>query len=537
MKTKNILLSIMAAVLLLNTGCEDDILIKSNPNQPSIDDFYKTPAEAELAINSAYSALQFFGVYNRYWNYSLSARSDESIFTTYQSGLLEVQGLDNFSMTADLQAVKEIWSDNYGGVLKANMVLKHIPEIEFADSDQKDRIMGEAYFLRALYHFNLIRSFGEEIPMYTEVPASEDDFYPASELPGLIYDQIIADFTMAKDLLPIVETYRGTDFLGKISKGAATSFLGKVYLFRGEYQLAADEFSDVISDQVGHYELVERFRDNHDNNNENNLESIFEVQYDPTTNPTDGVWQISYESENASESQVIEQGQCMIRGTGLSWYNMAPSEVTRNEFETTDPRWYKTVWCSNGDTYDDFGINKTYEQIATGVHANMLGWRKWGRDYATDNWECDVNVRVMRLSDVYLMYAECLIEGANGTGTPEQYINRVRDRARNIPDAGKYPIIGTAVEDAASFPLEGLLPTVEELIASAPVINGRTINNIREALHHERMVELACEGKRWDDIVRWGIGKDVCGEHYKDWLPIFQGDLDTNPNLKPNSSN
>jgi hypothetical protein len=100
----------------------------------------------------------------------------------------------------------------------------------------------------------------------------------------------------------------------------------------------------------------------------------------------------------------------------------------------------------------------------------------------------------------------------------------VRDRARNIPDAGNYPLTGS-------------LPTVEELIASAPTINGRTINNITEALRHERMVELAFEGKRWDDINRWDIGVQTVGGNYKPLLPIYQGDLDTNPNLKPNSSN
>lgn len=521
MKIKNIILGGLATVMLFTTACEDDILEKSNPNQPGLDEFYKTPEDAEKAINAAYSSLQFLGVFNRYWNYSLSARSDESDFTFKVVGLPEVKGLDDFTMTANVNAVHETWRDNYMGILKANMVLLHVPGIDFADQAQNDRILGEAYFLRALYHLNLIRNFGEEIPMYNKVPGETEDFFPASQAPGVIFDFIEEDLLMASSLLPNVETYRGTDMLGKISKGAATSFLGKVYLLREKYQEAADQLAEVINGQCGHYELMERFRDNHDNTNENNLESIFEVQYKITGGD---VWNVIWENENASEGQIIEQGQTMIDGTGGSWWNMKPSQVMIDEFETSDPRYYKTFWCPGGDTYNESGADMTYEQYINSDLVGELGWRKWGKDYSTTSVESDVNVRVMRLADVYLMYAECLIEGATGAGTPEQYINMVRDRARNIPDAGNYALSGT-------------LPTVEELMAAAPTINGRVINNIEAALRHERMIELAGEGKRWDDILRWGIGQEVRGSIFKEWLPIYQGDLDTNPNLKPNSSN
>ncbi|MDA3893019.1 MAG: RagB/SusD family nutrient uptake outer membrane protein [Salinivirgaceae bacterium] len=521
MKIKNIIIGGLAALMLFGTACEDDVLVKLNPNEPGVDEFYKTPEEAELAVNSVYSALQFFGVFNRYWGYAQGGRSDESVFTEYVVGLPEVQGLDDFTMTSSVVAVHEIWRDNYKGILKANMVLEQIQEISFSDEAQKNRILGESYFLRALYHFILIKNFGEEIPMYDKVPATGDDFYPASAVAGDIYKLIEADFAKAKSMLPNVEVYRGTDFIGKISKGAATSFLGTAFLWQEKYQEAADEFAEVINGECGHYELITNFRENHNDVNENNLESIFEVQYELTAGD---VWNISGENQDASEAQIIEQGQTMVRDAGSMWWNMAPSDVIQGEFEISDPRYYKTFWCPGGDTYEQAGADLTYEQYS-GASAPYLGWRKWCRDYATADNESDVNIRVMRLADVYLMYAECVIAGASGAaGSAEQSINAVRNRARNIPGSENYPLTGE-------------LPTVEELIAAAPVINGRTINNLEAALRHERMVELAGEGKRWDDIVRWGIGTEVCGQFYKPWLPIYQGDLDTNPSLKPNSSN
>ena len=510
----------LISLALLFSGCEKELLERTNPNFPTTGSFYDSEEAAIEAINSVYSGLQFFGVYNRYWIYTTSARSDESVFTDKQSGLPEVNGLDDFTMTSTVTAVHESWRDPYMGLLKANMVLENVPDTDM-DEELKNRILGEAYFLRGLYHFILIRNFGEEIPMYISVPASGNDFYPESQKPGVIYAQVEADFAEAKKLLPTVNTYRNTENIGRVSKGAATAFLGKTYLFQKKYQAAADEFAEIVTDQVGTYELVPSFRDNH-YENENNMESILEIQYELIPETGD-VWNIAYENNNAQESQIIEQECTMPDAAGGMWWNQKPSDAMIAEFETSDPRYYKTFWCPDGDTYFEDGREKTYEEYI-GARDGDLGWRKWCRDYATGIWYSDVNVRVMRLADVYLMYAECLIEGASGPGTPEQYINLVRDRARNIPGADVYPLTGE-------------LPSVEDLIAAAPVINGRRIDNLTAALRHERMVELAFEGKRFEDIVRWGIGQELFGSAFKPWLPIYQGDLDTNPFLKPNSSN
>lgn len=516
-------LVILAAALIFQSCDDEGFITKTNPNQPSTESFYSNPDEAELAVVSAYSALQFFGVYNRYWNYSLSARAQESDFTSKQSGLKEVDGLDNFTVTATNQAVEETWRDNYMGIWKSNMVLDNVPDIAFDDEAQKNRILGEASLLRALYHFNLVRNFGDNIPYYLSSP-SGDELYKAGAEAGEIYEKVIfPSLKQAQAWLPNVDTYRGTNDIGRATKGAATAFLAEAYMALGEYQLAADELSKIVDGSCGTYKLVERFRDNHDNNNENNEESIFEVQYQLTLGE---VWNIVFENENASEAQIIEQGQTMIDGTGGMWWNMEPSDWAKAEFETSDPRYYKTIWCPGGDKYlDSDGVEKTYEEYI-GARDGHLGWRKWGRDYATGSWESDVNVRVMRLADVYLMYAECLVEGATGNagGTAAEYINKVRDRARNIPDAGNYALTGT-------------LPTVEDLIASAPRINGVVINNMRAAVRHERNVELMDEGKRWHDIVRWGIADDVLPSNYKLVLPIPQKDLDANDNLNPNEAN
>jgi starch-binding outer membrane protein, SusD/RagB family len=516
---KKYLILILATFLI--SSCNEDFLEKSNPNKMTSGNFYKTEKDALAAVNAAYSSFQRQGGYNRMGIHAYTVRSDEGVFTSYVTGAPAVTGLDDFTVTSGTECVQAIWQDHYKGVYFANMVLEKVPGIEM-DAAIKDRCLGEAYFLRALYHFQLILYFGEEIPIYSSVPKESVDLYPKSAEKGVGYDLIIEDLKKAKELLPIVDTYRGTDNLGRASRGSAAAYLGKVYLFLKRYQDAADEFKDVIDGNCGTYKLMQNFRDNHDERFENNEESLFEIQFKLSGGNGFG----DIDLPTGSESQLIEGEATMVRGGGRMNWNAMPNQDFLAEFETGDPRFYQTFWTKGGDMYTDYkGVPKTYEEYCPKFYNGLSFWRKWCRDWGIleDSFDSNVNVRVMRYADVLLMYAECLIEGATGD-TPEKYINMVRDRARNDTNTDFYPTGGS-------------IPTVEELIAAAPVIRGVKIDNLRDALRHERAVELAFEFKRWDDIWRWGIMEQTLRAGYKHYLPIYQGDLDSNPNLKPNESN
>lgn len=514
-------LMFFVATIALLTSCEEDLLVKTNPNSVTTGSYYNKPEHAVAAVNATYSCLQKFGVFNRYYTYTNVARSDQGIFTEYQVGLPEVNGLEDFTVTGDIQAVKENWRDPYTGVYKANLALENIEGIEM-DEDLKNRCMGEAYFLRAVFNFHLINYFGEEIPLYTKVPISGDDFYPTSAEKGVIYDQIIEDLKLAKDLLPLVDTYRGTDNMGRASKGAATSLLGKVYLYTKQYALASAEFKTVINQEVGTYALIDNYRQNSDEFNEHNEESIFEVGY--MFGAGIDVWNIGGENELASESQMIQQGSSMFRGNGMLWWNMAASEKTYNEFEEGDPRLYATLWCPGGAIYYDTDkdlniVEKTYEQYS-GSFPQKYSWRKLGSDYANKAQEdAELNIRVIRYADVLLMYAEAQIELDKFTEA-ETYINMVRERA-NKPTP---QYIGG-----------GTIPTVSVLMQNEGWSNDKA--GWTKALRHERFVELAGESHRFNDIVRWDIGSEVLISGYKYVLPIPQAELDANSNLKPNTSN
>jgi hypothetical protein len=517
----NIFISLLF-FLLVFSACSEEFLEKTNPNSITSASFYKTETDAIYAINAAYSSLQRQGGYNRMGIHAYSVRSDEGVFTEFQSGAPALNGLNDFTVSSSTECVKAIWQDHYKGISMCNIVLEKIPDITMDDA-LKARILGEAHFLRGLYLFQLVLYFGEEIPVITETPKSTADLYKASAQPGEAYSQIEADFIQAKELLPLVTTYRKTAEIGRASKGSAAAYLGKVYLFRKDYKKAAAEFKDIIDQKYGLYKLMPSFRDNHADINENNEESLFEVQYLIAF----GNNFESIDTEAGGESSLIEGEATMVRGVGMSNWNSKPNQKIKAEFEEGDPRFFQTFWAAGGDKFKDKdGIEKSYEQYCPDAYKGQIFWRKWCRDWSDENHHFDDpnNVRIMRYADVLLMYAECLIEDPSIGSDWATYINMVRDRARADVTTDAYPTGGT-------------IPTAEQLLATQPTINGKKMDSPRAILRHERIVELAFEFKRWDDIVRWDIGNEALVPGYKYLLPIYQGDLDSNPNLKPNSSN
>jgi tetratricopeptide (TPR) repeat protein len=514
---------ILGIVAFLASSCSEDFLDKAGPNSVTTGNFYANQEQALQAVNSAYSALQRQGGYNRMSIHAYILRSDEGVITQYQIGAPALNGLDDYSVTSGTECVHDLWEDNYKGVLMANMVLEKVPTIDM-DIDIRNRCIGEAYFLRALYHFQLMLYFGEVIPINSASPKVTADLTPKPAQPGEGYALVIEDLKKAKALLPKVDKYRGADNLGRASMGSATALLGKVLLFQKRYQEAAVEFKELIDQKVGTYALTANFRDNHDDRKENNIESIFEVQFKLSGGNGFG----DIDKSTGSESQLIE-GECtMVRGVGMSNWNAMPNQDILTEWEPGDTRFYQTFWTKGGNKFANVdGVLYTYEEYIPAQFDGLSFFRKWCRDWsrAEDSFDSDVNVRLIRYADVLLMYAECLIEDPTLGDNPATYINMVRDRANKDTSTDFYPTGGS-------------IPTVEELIATAPTIRGVKIDNLRDALRHERFVELCFEFKRWDDIWRWGIqDKVLAGRAYKRLLPIYQGDIDANPNIIPNESN
>ncbi|MCK5135449.1 MAG: RagB/SusD family nutrient uptake outer membrane protein [Bacteroidales bacterium] len=487
----------------------------SNPNSLITTSFYQTEEDAVHAANAAYSAIQREGFHGYYFAFTQTIRSDEAQLTSKTVGASELIPINSFTATGDNETVAVHWRDMWNGVWKSNLAIYAIPNIEFEDQLLKDRLLGEAKFLRAFYYFHLVLLFGDEIPLILEPPANSDDFFPSNANEGEIYNQIIEDFQEAERLL-LNKQELDTKDLGRATKGAAAAYLGKVYLFQKEWEEAATVLKRIIDKEYGNYSLCSNYRDNHTSFNENNIESIFEIQFSLGYG---NVWGYGTDISWGGESHNRERGMTSI----LHWWNAMPTQKTIDEFEEGDLRKYYSCYVPNGALYkNEAGIWKTYEEL---YDSGQYGWRKYSDDVFGETTDSDINIRVMRYADVLLMYAEALI--VLNTGDPAQYINMVRARS-NLP--------------TDEFPEGGSIPTVQELIAQAPVINGIRIFDLTTAIRHERFVELAGESHRWDDLVRWGIASEIITAPgfrvgVSEILPFYQGDLDTNPNLNPNIAN
>jgi len=513
----NISIVTLAGGLLL-TGCEKK-LDQVNPNAPTVGSFWKTSDDATQGVNAAYGSLLVDGTYMRFTPILLDVRGDD---IRSNSPWTAVSNVGKFNLgTADGSGYGWTFANLYEGVARANQVLDHVPSIGM-DATLRNRILGEAYFLRGLYFYHLVNFFGS-VPMPLHSAASASGFFvqQSSEADG--WKQIISDLQKAVASLPA--SYATAD-LGRATKGAALAYLGKAYLFNHDYTNAAIQFKAIIDLNV--YSLVPNYKDNFTDANENNKESVFEVQFSRSAGGVDLGWQgIPSTGWGKTSARGIT-----FAARGFGWTDVQPARSVYDEFhlEKTktgkiDPRLLATMFYN--DTIDTHlastPMYKTTFQAmysANPADFNDLFCRKYenGEGAWPDefDWRSGINERLVRYADVLLMYAECLNEN-NQTAQAYTYIQMVRDRV-NLPD----------------------------LATTKP---GMSQAQLRDQLAHERLLEFCLEGHRFDDIRRWGWLKDATKlallkardpefNSYlpgREYLPIPQAEIDNNPGIKQNT--
>jgi hypothetical protein len=504
--------TLLMVSLLINTECKDKLLDLDNPNAITDASFYKTEADAIRASNAMYSSLQKVELYSTNLAYTYDLRADDYKPTKNLVGYGAFPQIANFTLNATNDFVKGHWQYLYEGVFRCNVVLEKIPAITMAET-RKKWILGEAKFLRGFYYWHLANLFGN-VPLILSTPKSQADFRPAASTQAQVYQQVITDFTDAKNALPTPNEW-GSKEIGRATKGAAQGFLGKLYLQLGNYNEAKTELGDLIntSDKTI-YDLVTDYYSNFTEANENNKESVFEIQYKPTAGD---VW-----GGQSGDGSGVSEGSLysLMYGNpqGGSFYNAQPSQVLIDAFEPGDPRKDATAYYPGGVVFDPAGKNEKWEENNP---AGTYGNRKYFNNTPDPNlYNSGINIRVMRYADVLLMYAEALNE-TDGPVAALPYINRVRNRV-NMPlyPTDQYP--ATSKED------------------------------VFQIIMHERLVEFGGEQQRWNDLVRWDnngkidmtpyiktpgdpdIQRPSFNKAIHKLFPIPQSELDTNPNLSQN---
>lgn len=467
---------LFAAASLAFSACEKKLDLV-NPNAPTSASFWKTPDDALKGVNAAYASLLIDGSYMRSTPLMMDTRGDDA---KSNSPWLQMYNTGKFALnTADGAIYGWSYGAWYEGISKANQVLHYVPAIEM-DQALKDRIMGQAYFLRGLYFFHLANFWGN-VAYPTSLPASKDEFYMEQETAEQGWAKVMADFAEAAKLLPVsYEAVGGADQgdKGRATKGAALAYLGKAQLFNRMFQDAAATFRQVID--LGVYRLADNYRDNFTMVAENNSESIFEVQFDLDAGGTELGWGGTPSSSwGKTSARAITYGP-----RGFGFVDVQPTRSAYNSFleEKTvdgqeDPRLRATMFF-NAPGVTLYGKDFATFYGGNPADLNDLFVRKYQNDDTKENefdWRSGINERLMRYSDVLLMYAEALNENG-ATAEAYQWIQLVRDRV-NLPD----------------------LSTTKPGMSQA---------QMRDQIAHERLLEFSLEGKRFDDINRWGWLKD-----------------------------
>jgi hypothetical protein len=479
----------VAGLLLtgLLAGCTKDYLNLKPTNTVTANNFYQTQTDAIQATTAAYSQLQQNGMFN----YSLWAIGDVMSDNSFLGGGgaadgIEFQQLDNFTIPATNPLTTNHWQRAYLGIGECNQVLLRVPAITM-DATLKNRCLGEAEFLRALYYFYLVRGFGD-VPLVTTPATSAAEAAALTRTPAAqVYAQIVKDLQDAITKLPA--SYSGED-LGRATKWAAQGLLAKVYLTQGDMPNAAIQARAVIAGSGK--TLWPNFADNFKVENENGQESLFEVQFKSglTNYTTDGPGSVMNEFWGARFF-----GSPYVVASGGYGFNVPEKDLVAG-YVAGDTRRAATLFAP-GDAYPDGQIQPT--TLVGNPNAYSIRKQYVGRTNV-NNWDSPLNFPVLRLAEMYLILAEA----AGPTGEGLAAINTVRARAGVAPLAAS----GTA--------------------------------NFKAAVIQERRLELAFEDDRWYDLKRTGTlvstlkaqGKAV--QEFNNLLPVPQAEINVNPNLTQN---
>ena len=451
----------VVAVATLLTGC-NDWLREDGPGKTELDDFFTSGQTALQAVNAAYypMAWEYNNTYYSEWFVGDIASDDAVKGGQNLTDMADAYDIENFKTVASNTLLLDYYRAQYQGISRCNFALTYIPTLELdeaMDEAMRNRYVGEVKFLRAFYYFRLVRMYGG-VPLVDFVIDSSEGWKQPRATAEQVYDFILKELKEAEGLL-VEKSKMTAEELGRVTKGAAQALLMKVYLYCGNYSEAKHWGEKVITS--GEYSLNANYMDNFYLSGENGPESVFEIQYaeDPTSDYGEG----NGFTRGTFTVILTRSRSTVLCGGNAGWGFNKPSQDLYNEYEEGDPRRDYTI------------INPTDAQIETPAQEIYLGSRYMSRKYALQDVDgsyialshatrAPINRKEIRYSDVLLMYAEALIELGDTSGA-KTYIDMVRARV-------------------------GLAPIAEAT---------------REALRHERRVELAMEGHRWFDLCRWGI--------------------------------
>ncbi|MFD1165726.1 RagB/SusD family nutrient uptake outer membrane protein [Sphingobacterium daejeonense] len=470
---------IYITIIFLMSSCSNEFLDLYPETSLNESNFYKSDEEFISLVNGSYIPLRNL---NKTVMWDVSEVKSDNMDLQPSNTNIEQSRNENFLMSSSSIVHKSLWDNAYKGIYNCNKTLNAIEGSDYTWNNEflKDRSLGEVYFLRALYYFELGRQFGGVPLVLTEINSQDAVNIKRSPIQD-VYQQVVSDLTLAIDHLSKANDVHEN---GRASLTAAQGLLGRVYLTQKDFSKAESILNTVI--KSGKHGLLSNYADVFNPSKKDYYETLFSVQFSESAAELANNF-IFFNAPYTSKGEVTGRPNVAIQ------VNIAikPTQNLINSFNENDLRFTTSIGKWTGS--DEKGGTADYFYCAKykGPQTAILGW-------SGDNFP------ILRYSDILLMYAEVLNE-LNRTGEAINYVKMVRDRA-------------------------GL---TENLVGLSKVDLGLLIEK-------ERRLEFCFENHRWFDLVRTGralevmkaLGKDIKQEQLLAPIPgdqVLINNLEQNP--------
>ena len=455
---KNIIagIALLMLIITVSVSCSDEFVDRKAPYSLDSENYFNSEDDYNQALIGAYDLL-----HASYVNVMLGEIASDNTNSGGESAtdVVGFQQIDDMTHTSSNANLKNIWDWMFAGVQRANYIMEFKDKTDFAN---KPQVLAETRFLRAYYHFELVKWFGP-IPLNGDKRFSVEDVtrVPRSSIPE-VYATIEADLLYAiENLKPLSPDIAK----GRATKGSAQALLGKVYLYQNKFVNAANVLNDLIASNS--YSLVADYNSIFETAGENGPESVFEVQYTNTEGASFTCLQCS-EGNVAVGFNGVRNYSGPVFSDGYS-FNVPRAEVV-NAFEAGDRRKAVAILdiaaFAAANPNVNYGVGFKHTGYFNRKYIPRAGDAVLGDQHLTNG----TNYRAIRYADVLLMAAEANNRGGIDDAKARQYLNEVRRRA-----------FGDNNHDVTA--------------------SGGALTDLILA---ERRVELVGEGHRFFDLVRTG---------------------------------
>ena len=477
---RNKLLILLIATLTVLCSCSYDQLNIENPNNLPLDNFWSSEEDIQKGLIATYAALQLDGLFGGASSTQHPVRSDTGRPNNWNANAI---GLSKLAFNENSDIVKKRWRDCYIGIFRANQVLANLYTIDLSEQT-RTQIEAEARFLRGFFYYSLYRGYnGGSVIIHTTPPQSSEDFYKSPSPANEVFNLIKSDLEIAYTNLP--QQYENSQDLGRATWGAATAMLGKLHINAHNYNLAKMKFKEILDSNL--YSLTANIGDNFDAEHEMNSESIFEVAF--STELSQGTSGSAADGPLGSEATSRARTLATVEGGG--YRTIMPSYYMtmlfkKDTMDITNPINSNRTGVANYSIRASMSIaianddNTTLYQNPSnlgGAYNNneasyLKKFQNWTLLRESDQSISGINERVIRLADVMLLYAECLLQTGGAYTEALDLINEIRYRAGVV------------------------------LLEPVDYDNSSTMEHI---MWTERPLELMFEGHdtRWEDLTRW----------------------------------